>query len=71
MKTFTISAQLLQGIVDYLGQQKFNEVHQLINAIQNEVVDQANKDVVQGPSAMVNTNETLEPSEPFVDTEEG
>ena len=40
MENFKISANLLQAIMNYLATKPFNEVSQIINAVQKEVADQ-------------------------------
>ena len=44
METLQISAQLLNNIIGYLGTRPFQEVHQLIQALQHEAANQPVKE---------------------------
>lgn len=44
METLQISAQLLNGIIGYLGTRPYQEVFQIVQALQNEVANQPKKD---------------------------
>jgi len=43
MQSVNLTAELVNAILGYLGSKPFNEVAQLINAIQNQAVPQINQ----------------------------
>ena len=50
METFPISANLLNGIIGYLGKRPYEEVFQMIQALQAEVAKSAKPPVDQPPT---------------------
>jgi hypothetical protein len=47
METLQISTKLMNGVIGYLGTRPYQEVHQLIQAIQTEATNQPKPDADQ------------------------